>query len=109
MIQEICCDIKKLDFAKKHITTTITALHPLTVLVSAVEQLQVMASKWQYKEAAAQLELREKFKTIKQLLKSHVFSDFSSLCRTRREDANGESGETCLVGGNMGHRKGKSE
>ncbi|EOY24115.1 Membrane trafficking VPS53 family protein isoform 8 [Theobroma cacao] len=67
--------------------------------VSAVEQLQVMASKRQYKEAAAQLEavnqlcshfeayrdipkiteLREKFKNIKQILKSHVFSDFSSL------------------------------
>ncbi|XP_073040877.1 LOW QUALITY PROTEIN: vacuolar protein sorting-associated protein 53 A-like [Primulina eburnea] len=99
MVQEICRDIKKLDFAKKHITTTITALHRLTMLVSAVEQLQVMASKRQYKEAAAQLEavnqlcghfdayrdvpkiteLREKFKSIKQILKSHVFSDFSSL------------------------------
>ncbi|KAK1279641.1 hypothetical protein QJS04_geneDACA014959 [Acorus gramineus] len=99
MVQEICRDIKKLDFAKKHITTTITALHRLTMLVSAVEQLQVMASKRQYKEAAAQLEavnqlcshfeayrdipkiieLRDKFKNIKQVLKSHVFSDFSSL------------------------------
>ncbi|KAK8998672.1 hypothetical protein V6N11_084058 [Hibiscus sabdariffa] len=99
MVQEICRDIKKLDFAKKHITTTITALHRLTMLVSAVEQLQIMASKRQYKEAAAQLEavnqlcshfeayrdipkiteLREKFKNIKQILKSHVFSDFSSL------------------------------
>ena len=99
MVQEICRDIKKLDFAKKHITTTITALHRLTMLVSAVEQLQVMASKRQYKEAAAQLEavnqlcshfeayrdipkiveLRDKFKNIKQILKSHVFSDFSSL------------------------------
>ncbi|XP_057429047.1 vacuolar protein sorting-associated protein 53 A [Lotus japonicus] len=99
MVQEICRDIKKLDFAKKHITTTITALHRLTMLVSAVEQLQVMASKRQYKEAAAQLEavnqlcshfeayrdipkiieLREKFKNIKQILKSHVSSDFSSL------------------------------
>ncbi|KAK9088536.1 hypothetical protein Scep_027618 [Stephania cephalantha] len=99
MVQEICRDIKKLDFAKKHITTTITALHRLTMLVSAVEQLQVMASKRQYKEAAAQLEavnqlcshfeayrdvpkitdLKEKFKNIKQILKSHVFSDFSSL------------------------------
>ncbi|KAK6156386.1 hypothetical protein DH2020_010634 [Rehmannia glutinosa] len=130
MVQEICRDIKKLDFAKKHITVTITALHRLTMLVSAVEQLQVMASKRQYKEAAAQLEvgrfwlrksrilpcifgitddrfkdkvqlwefravnqlcshfeayrdfqkiteLREKFKSIKQILKSHVFSDFS--------------------------------
>lgn len=99
MVQEICRDIKKLDFAKKHITTTITALHRLTMLVSAVEQLQLMASKRQYKEAAAQLEavnqlcrhfeayrdipkiteLREKFKNIKQILKSHVFSDFASL------------------------------
>ncbi|KAF8664927.1 hypothetical protein HU200_054245 [Digitaria exilis] len=99
MVQEICRDIKKLDCAKRHITTTITALHRLTMLVSAVEQLQVMASKRQYKEAAAQLEavnqlcshfeayrdvpkiteLREKFKNIKKLLKSHVFSDFSSL------------------------------
>ncbi|PHT40183.1 Vacuolar protein sorting-associated protein 53 A [Capsicum baccatum] len=97
MVQEICRDIKKLDFAKKHITTTITALHRLTMLVSAVEQLQVMASKRHYKEAAAQLEavnqlcshfeayrdipkiteLREKFKSIKLVLKSHVFSDFS--------------------------------
>ena len=32
MVQEICRDIKKLDFAKKHITTTITALHRLTML-----------------------------------------------------------------------------
>ncbi|KAL4598782.1 hypothetical protein ACB092_11G081900 [Castanea dentata] len=99
MVQEICHDIKKLGFAKKHVTTTITALHRLTMLVSAVEQLQVMASKRQYKEAAAQLEavnqlcshfeayrdipkiteLREKFKNIKQILKSHVFSDFSCL------------------------------
>ncbi|RLN23300.1 vacuolar protein sorting-associated protein 53 A [Panicum miliaceum] len=99
MVQEICRDIKKLDCAKRHITTTITALHRLTMLVSAVEQLQVMASKRQYKEAAAQLEavnqlcshfeayrdvpkiteLREKFKNIKKILKSHVFSDFSSL------------------------------
>ncbi|CAD6343762.1 unnamed protein product [Miscanthus lutarioriparius] len=99
MVQEICRDIKKLDCAKRHITTTITALHRLTMLVLAVEQLQVMASKRQYKEAAAQLEavnqlcshfeayrdvpkiteLREKFKNIKKILKSHVFSDFSSL------------------------------
>ncbi|KAJ4882197.1 Vacuolar protein sorting-associated protein 53 A [Raphanus sativus] len=99
MVQEICRDIKKLDFAKKNITTTITALHRLTMLVSAVEQLQVMASKRQYKEAAAQLEavsqlcnhfeayrdvpkiteLRAKLNNIKQILKSHVFSDFSSL------------------------------
>ncbi|KAF5749955.1 hypothetical protein HS088_TW03G00282 [Tripterygium wilfordii] len=37
MVQEICRDIKKLDFAKKHITTTITALHRLTMLGTGKE------------------------------------------------------------------------
>uniref|UniRef100_A0A1D1YLX4 Vacuolar protein sorting-associated protein 53 n=1 Tax=Anthurium amnicola TaxID=1678845 RepID=A0A1D1YLX4_9ARAE len=120
MVQEICRDIKKLDFAKKHITTTITALHRLTMLVSAVEQLQVMASKRQYKEAAAQLEavnqlcshfeayrdvpkiteLRDKFKNIKQILKSHVFSDFSSLGTGKETEESNllqQLADACLV------------
>lgn len=120
MVQEICRDIKKLDFAKKHITTTITSLHRLTMLVSAVEQLQVMASKRHYKEAAAQLEavtqlcshfeayrdipkiteLREKFKSIKQVLKSHVFSDFSSLGTGKETEENNllqQLSDACLV------------
>ncbi|KAM0997824.1 hypothetical protein ACFX13_007758 [Malus domestica] len=65
------------------------------MLVSAVEQLQVMASKRQYKEAAAQLEavnqlcshfeayrdipkiteLREKIKNIKQQILGHMCQD----------------------------------
>ncbi|OAY81558.1 Vacuolar protein sorting-associated protein 53 A [Ananas comosus] len=120
MVQEICRDIKKLDYAKKHITTTITALHRLTMLVSAVEQLQVMASKRQYKEAAAQLEavnqlcshfeayrdvpkiteLREKFKNIKKVLKSHVFSDFSSLGTGKESEETNllqQLSDACLV------------
>ncbi|KAG8390647.1 hypothetical protein BUALT_Bualt01G0105400 [Buddleja alternifolia] len=120
MVQEICRDIKKLDFAKKHITTTITALHRLTMLVSAVEQLQVMASKRQYKEAAAQLEavnqlcshfeayrdipkiteLRDKFKSIKQILKTHVFSDFSSLGTGKESEVTDllqQLSDACLV------------
>ena len=36
MVQEICRDIKKLDFAKKHLTATITALRRLSMLVNAV-------------------------------------------------------------------------
>ncbi|PWA91893.1 membrane trafficking VPS53 family protein [Artemisia annua] len=120
MVQEICRDIKKLDFAKKHITTTITALHRLTMLVSAIEQLQVMASKRQYKEASAQLEavsqlcshfdgyrdnpkiteLRDKFKNIKQILKSHVFSDFSSLGTGKESEDSSllqQLSDACLV------------
>ncbi|KAL2555369.1 Vacuolar protein sorting-associated protein 53 A [Forsythia ovata] len=88
--------------------------------VSAVEQLQVMASKRQYKEAAAQLEavnqlcshfeayrdipkiteLREKFKSIKQILKSHVFSDFSSLGSGKETEENNllqQLSDACLV------------
>ncbi|XP_024006300.1 vacuolar protein sorting-associated protein 53 A [Eutrema salsugineum] len=60
-VQDICRDIKKLDFAKKNITTAVRSLPFIasqwfTMVVSADEQLQVMASKRQYKEAAAQLE-----------------------------------------------------
>ena len=32
MVEEICRDIRKLDYAKKHITTTITALNRLGML-----------------------------------------------------------------------------
>lgn len=32
MVQEICRDIKKLDYAKKHLTSTITALRRLGML-----------------------------------------------------------------------------
>lgn len=36
MVQEICRDIRKLDFAKTHLTHTITALRRLAMLVNAV-------------------------------------------------------------------------
>jgi hypothetical protein len=40
MVQEICRDIKKLDYAKKHITTTITALHRLSMLGESADCLR---------------------------------------------------------------------
>uniref|UniRef100_A0A6A7G204 Vacuolar protein sorting-associated protein 53 homolog n=1 Tax=Hirondellea gigas TaxID=1518452 RepID=A0A6A7G204_9CRUS len=40
MVKEICRDIKKLDYAKKNLTATITALKRLHMLGSAVDQLQ---------------------------------------------------------------------
>lgn len=36
MVQEICRDIRKLDYAKTHLTHTITALRRLAMLVNAV-------------------------------------------------------------------------
>lgn len=99
MVQEICRDIKKLDYAKKHITATITALNRLAMLVLAVDRLQTLTANRQYRDAAGQLEavtqlcshfeaykdvpkireLQDKFQSVKQGLKSHIFSDFSSL------------------------------
>lgn len=56
MVQEICRDIKKLDNAKKHLTATITALRRLSMLVNAVDQLQLSVERHEYGEAAHLLE-----------------------------------------------------
>ncbi|CAI5458966.1 unnamed protein product [Closterium sp. Yama58-4] len=99
MVQEICRDIKKLDCAKKHITATITALNRLAMLVFAVDRLQALAANRQYRDAADQLQavtqllahfeayrdipkiadLQGRVAALKATLKSHVFSDFSTL------------------------------
>merc|ERR1719310_790876 len=52
MVHEICRDIKSLDYAKRHLTQTITALKRLQMLVTAVEQLDVMSRERMYAEAA---------------------------------------------------------
>ncbi|DBA83910.1 hypothetical protein WJX77_004419 [Trebouxia sp. C0004] len=56
MVQEICRDIKKLDYAKKHLTYTITALRRLAMLINAVDQLQRAVERQEYSEAAHLLE-----------------------------------------------------
>ncbi|EIE27794.1 hypothetical protein COCSUDRAFT_26904 [Coccomyxa subellipsoidea C-169] len=56
MVQEICRDIRKLDFAKTHLTHTITALRRLAMLVNAVDQLQRAVERGEYAEAARLLE-----------------------------------------------------
>jgi uncharacterized coiled-coil DUF342 family protein len=40
MVQEICADIKRLDYAKTHLQTTITSLKRLQMLITAVTQLE---------------------------------------------------------------------
>lgn len=42
MVQEICADIKKLDYAKSHLQSSITALKRLQMLITAVGQLEVI-------------------------------------------------------------------
>ena len=99
MVHEICRDIKSLDFAKRHLTQTITALKRLQMLVTAVEQLDVMARERMYAEAANLLqavnqllvhfdsyegipkidELRGQIVTIRTALRTQVFEDFNQL------------------------------
>eukprot|EP01097_Dermamoeba_algensis_P003624 TRINITY_DN2496_c0_g1_i1.p1 TRINITY_DN2496_c0_g1~~TRINITY_DN2496_c0_g1_i1.p1 ORF type:complete len:440 (-),score=105.80 TRINITY_DN2496_c0_g1_i1:19-1338(-) len=56
MVQEICRDIKSLDYAKRNLTTTIKALKRLHMLVTGIEQLKVMVEKQQYREVGNLLE-----------------------------------------------------
>uniref|UniRef100_A0A061RIS0 Vacuolar protein sorting-associated protein 53 n=2 Tax=Tetraselmis sp. GSL018 TaxID=582737 RepID=A0A061RIS0_9CHLO len=108
MVQEICRDIKKLDYAKKHLTHSITALRRLSMLVSATDQLQATAEARNYREAANLLEavsqlsghfsafvqvpkvaeLRGRFSTIKGSLKSYIFEDFKLLHMPNGDGAN---------------------
>ncbi|RHZ45916.1 hypothetical protein Glove_642g7 [Diversispora epigaea] len=98
MVQEITQDIKSLDYAKKHLTISITALKRLQMLVTAVSQLKTMAQRKQYKETAqllqAVLQLGSYFKSYKNIkqiatlsasvnslqndLKKQIFDDFES-------------------------------
>merc|ERR1719310_1636749 len=52
MVHEICRDIKSLDYAKRHLTATITSLKRLQMLVTATEQLSFMTRERRYTEAA---------------------------------------------------------
>lgn len=57
MVQEICRDIKKMDYAKKHLTLSITALRRLAMLTAAVGDLeQASGGRDQYKKCANLLE-----------------------------------------------------
>ncbi|GBB95458.1 hypothetical protein RclHR1_02540012 [Rhizophagus clarus] len=98
MVQEITKDIKSLDYAKRHLTISITALKRLQMLVTAVDQLKIMAHMKQYKETSqllqAVLQLASYFKTYKSIkqiaelsisivtfqneLKKQIFEDFES-------------------------------
>ena len=62
MVQEICADIKKLDYAKTHLQSTITSLKRLQMLITAVGQLEMMASGYHYREVANLME------AVKQLM-----------------------------------------
>jgi hypothetical protein len=99
MVQEICREIKSLDYAKKNLTLSIQALRNLHMLTSAVEQLARMVEERQWRDAASLLKaindllsLFKEFENVpkisdvtgqvnrhKQHVKTQVFGDFQSL------------------------------
>ncbi|KAJ0409715.1 hypothetical protein ATCC90586_003223 [Pythium insidiosum] len=99
MVQEICRDIKQLDYAKRHLQTTLTSLKRLHMLVNAVDQLELTSSQRNYKEAASLMEavnqlfthfdsysnvskIVELHKTVRALqeeLSAQIFADFAAI------------------------------
>ncbi|QDZ18793.1 Vps53-like vacuolar protein sorting-associated protein [Chloropicon primus] len=95
-VQEICRDIKKLDYAKRHLTNTITAFRRLSMLMSAIQNLQEVSDKRDYRETANLMEavnqlashfesfsqipkvceLRGQLSAIKSGLRATIFDDF---------------------------------
>jgi hypothetical protein len=57
MVQEITQDVKTLDYAKRHLTHSVTVLKRLQMLVTAVDQLETMSKNKQYKECAQLLQV----------------------------------------------------
>ncbi len=76
MVTEICRDIKSLDYAKRNLTNTITSLDKLRMLVTAIDQLKVMAAKKQWVEAGQLLEavtiLADRFHNYKHIAKINL-------------------------------------
>ena len=111
MVQEISRDIKKLDYAKRHLTTTITGLKRLHMLVTAVDQLEFMAQRREYSEAANLLnavnqlsshfeqytgvpkvdELRKAVSDTRRALKTQVLQDFRDIQVPTDNDESGGS------------------
>ncbi|KAI9492204.1 vacuolar protein sorting 53 [Zychaea mexicana] len=79
MVQEITQDVKSLDYAKRHLTHSVTVLKRLQMLVTAVDQLETMSRNKQFKESAQLLEaviqLMQHFKSYKGVQQIAELSD----------------------------------
>ncbi|KAI9914786.1 hypothetical protein PsorP6_008554 [Peronosclerospora sorghi] len=113
MVHEICRDIKQLDYAKRHLQTTLTALKRLHMLVNAVDQLELMSSQRNYRVSASLLEavnqlfthfdgytnvpkiveLHRTARTVQEELEGQIFADFQSVAPMELLDNNFPSEE----------------
>ncbi|KAF8819534.1 Vps53 family, N-terminal protein [Cardiosporidium cionae] len=95
LVQEICRDIKSLNFAKINLTSTLTVLKRIVMFLMALDQLRDFATNRQYKDAAnlilAARELSQHFQDLLAIPKIHTMmtekdSIFSELKLQLQED-----------------------
>ncbi|GAA5817199.1 hypothetical protein MFLAVUS_010742 [Mucor flavus] len=108
MVQEITHDVKSLDYAKRHLTHSVTVLKRLQMLVTAVDQLETMSKNKQYKESAqllqAVIQLMQHFKSYKSVPQISQLSDRITTLKKNletcvlRELENGFNVEGGLIG-----------
>lgn len=87
MVEMITGDIKQLDYAKRHLTTSITALRRINMLISAVEQLKAMSQRKQFREAASILQAVQQlisyFKAYKHIRKIQEYTDIINIVQSQ--------------------------
>lgn len=84
-VNEITCDIKQLDNAKRNLTSAVTMLNNLHILVESVEKLKEIYNKNEYRQAASILagiqDVMKQFSDYKHIPQiDHLSSEISKLC-----------------------------
>lgn len=84
-VNEITCDIKQLDNAKRNLTSAVTMLNNLHILVESVEKLKEIYNKNEYRQAASILagiqDVLKQFTDYKHVPQiSHLSTEIDRLC-----------------------------
>lgn len=108
MVQNITQDVKSLDYAKRHLTHSVTVLKRLQMLVTAVNQLEDLSKNRQYQDSAqllqAVVQLMQHFRQYKSVVQIKQLSDRIHRLKSYLEDCvlkefeQGFSPEGTLVG-----------
>lgn len=84
-VNEITCDIKQLDIAKRNLTSTVTMLNNLHILVGSIEKLEEIYNKNEYRQTASILagiqDVMTQFSDYKHIPQiNHLSSEIDRLC-----------------------------
>jgi len=92
-VNEITCDIKQLDNAKKNLTSAVTMLNNLHILVESVEKLKEIYNKNEYRQTASILastqDVMKQFSNYKHIPQiNHLSKELDRLCDNITERIN---------------------